>query len=523
MRATWLLRFGVLVGALAQTAAVVSAQDLRPAQTTYSKTEASRYRASYDQNSPTAARNGSQAAVWIDDGEQAKGAIGPQKAGDALAGDRSAAQSKPPLPDGATVPLDLQTALRWTLDHNPNLVSIRQNLAVSAEALEVARRFPTSLNPSVSVQLMPWVFERLPGNGAQRLETLVAVSWSQPIEFGHRREHRTAIARAQYDQTRWNILQAELQTLAQTYRLHQTATYRRQKLEVAERLAAFNGRLVGVLRRRMEANQAPAADVVLAEVESQVAGQTTAAARQEYVAALAALRQQIGNPEYCESAEPVGELRLPEGVSPNGGDALIDVALETQPEIRAVEAQVGSSRAAVCLARADRIPIPSVGPAYERDETGVSFYGMTFSSPIPVLNAGRTLVAQREAEYRRDRVALDQARQRVIAQVKSALVRWDQTRELALRTEERIGPIKAQSARMERLFEADQTDIIKLLQVQQRAIDAENAQLDVLWQSTQAYADLIAAVGITPLIASLPADRAVEEPGIEGAGGDSSR
>ena len=436
----------------------------------------------------------------------------------AASGDPSAAQSKPPLPNGAAVPLDLQTALRWTLDHNPSLVSIRQNLAVSAEALAVARRFPTSLNPSVSVQLMPWVFERLPREGVQRLETLVAVTWSQPIEFGHRREHRTAIARAQYDQTQWSILQAELLTLVQTYRLHQTATYRRQKYEVAERLAAFNRRLVEVLRRRMEANQAPAANVVLAEVESQVAGQTAAAARQEYLAALAELLRQIGNPDFCASAEPVGELRLPEGVSPDGGDALIEVALETQPEIRAAEAQVASSRAAVSLARANRIPIPSVGPAYEKDESGVSFYGMTFSSPIPVLNAGRTLVAQREAEYHRDRVALEQARHRIITQVKAALARWNRAREAVVRIEGQLGPIRAQPGRMERLFDAGQTDILKLLQVEQRTIEAENAQLDLLWQATQAYADLIAGVGITPLIASVPAGRAGEERGGETRG-----
>jgi cobalt-zinc-cadmium efflux system outer membrane protein len=408
------------------------------------------------------------------------------------------------------VPLDLETALRWTLQHNPNLVAVRQNLAVSAAALRVAQRWPTSLNPSVSVDMLPWVFEPAAGGGSNRLQPLVSVTWAQPIELGHRQAFREQIATAQYDQTQWNVLQAELQALVQTYRSHQTAVYRRQKSEVADRLAAFNRHLVDVLRRRMEANQAPAADVVLADVESQGASQKAAAAREEYFSALSALRQQIGNPDYATSAEPVGDLECPEGVTPGGEDALVDVAMRSSPEILLAEAQVGASRAALRLARADRIPIPSVGPHYEKDETGVSFYGITVSTPVPVWNGGRPLVVQRQAEYRRDCVALEQAQRRVTTQVKAALVRWNQAREAVSRTAERLASIKAQSARMERLFEANETDIIKLLQVRQRSIEAEDAYLDVVWQATQAYADLITPVGIAPLIASLAVGHAAE-------------
>ena len=57
---------------------------------------------------------------------------------------------------------------------------------------------------------------------------------------------------------------------------------------------------------------------------------------------------------------------------------------------------------------------------------------------------------------------------------------------------------------MERLYTAGQSDLLKLLQVRQRLIDAENAKLDMLWQATQAYADLLAATGATPLLGALP-------------------
>ena len=44
---------------------------------------------------------------------------------------------------------------------------------------------------------------------------------------------------------------------------------------------------------------------------------------------------------------------------------------------------------------------------------------------------------------------------------------------------------------MERLFEANQADLTQLLQARQRLIQLENAELDALWQATQAQADLL--------------------------------
>jgi len=398
----------------------------------------------------------------------------------------------------AGTPVDLATALELTLVRNPDLVAIRQSLPVSSAAIAVAHRFPTSVNPTVSVDVRPWVFER----SRAPAEADVTVSWNQPIELGHRRAYREAIARAAYSQVQWNVLQAELSALVRTYRLHQTATYRRERLRVAQQLADFNQALVETVQRQMQANQASTADVSMAEVENQATIQQLAGSQQDYVAALTELRQQMGIPEYAGSIEPSGPLSLPEPIAPQDEESLVHTALASRPEIQAAAAQVASSRAAVCLARADRIPIPSVGPVYERDESGTSFYGLVVSSPIPVLNAGGPLVRQREAEYRRDAVALEQTQQRVRAQVKATLVKWNQVQRLVARTQATLPPIQAEAARMERLYKAGQTDLIRLLQVRQRLIQAENAQLDALWQATQAYADLLTALGCTPLVGS---------------------
>lgn len=401
-------------------------------------------------------------------------------------------------------PVDLETALQWTLSRNPDLVAVRQQTDVSAVAVAVARQFPMSVNPSVAVTLRPWAFERNFGQGSQRLGASVSVAWSQPLELG-RRGPRLGMAQAAYDQTHWNILQAELVALVQTYRLHQTATYRREKFRVARQLAEFNAKLLLTVGRQAEAGQATPTDLVLAEVENQSMGQRLRAAQQDYLDAVTDLRKQIGLPEYAGSAVPVGDLRIPDGALPGDEDDLTRIAVESHPEVNAAQAQAANSQAAVCLARAERIPVSSVGPLYERDEAGTSFYGLAVNTPVPVINSGRRLVWQREQEFNRDLVAAEQIRVRTIARVKASLTKWLQVKDLVTQVDASTAAIQVQTQKMERIYAAGQADLLKLLQVRQRLIEAENARLDIVWQATQAYADLLAATGATPLLGAAPA------------------
>ena len=155
----------------------------------------------------------------------------------------------------------------------------------------------------------------------------------------------------------------------QTYRLHQGADLPRRKLAIAQRLADFDVQLVQTLRRQAEANQVGPAEVVLAEVESQAAAQQLETARQEYAVALAELRQQFAAPQAAGRIEPAGALRVPAD-SLLGAKTTAPIGAGEPAGDRHRRGQVGNSRAALCLARADRIPVPSVGPAYEHERNG---------------------------------------------------------------------------------------------------------------------------------------------------------
>ena len=210
----------------------------------------------------------------------------------------------------------------------------------------MARQFPTSLNPNMSVELCPWVFGVSASGGTQLLESRVNVSWAQPIELGSRTAERTAIAHAEYQQTYWTVVQAELLALVETYRAYETAIYRRGKVQVARDLADLNDRLVGVLRRQLEANQVAVANALLAEVENETAQQRVEIARQEYADALAALRQQMGEVQLADSAEPDATLAVPQEM-PVDVETATRIALAGRPEIQSARAAADRSNAAV--------------------------------------------------------------------------------------------------------------------------------------------------------------------------------
>ena len=423
-----------------------------------------------------------------------------------------------PVPGGQSI--SLQQALTGALTSNPDLVALRQGnpALASAEAVEVARKFPVALNPTVFIDYRPITLipngtfgttgpsagtGTKPGSFYHNGQGYLLVALRQPIEWGHQTTHRYGIAKAAFKQVQWQVVQAELTALVQTYRFFQTAAYRREKLRVAEQLANFNEGLLKTLERRLGANQALPADVSLARVESRATRQQARAARQDYITALTDLRNQIGIPEAAAETEPLGEFTLPGNIPPIDEQAMVQAALSCRPDLHAAQAAIEGAGSAVKLARGDRIPTTILGPQYVQDEAGIQYVGLNIVPTLPLLNTGKALVLQREAEQRRAVVNYQQVQQRAVAQVRSAVAKWNGATVLVNDSSGLTRDLADDVASLERLFEAGQTDLTRVQQARQRLIQLENAQLDALWAATQAQADLMLALGVPQMIQGL--------------------
>jgi len=405
-------------------------------------------------------------------------------------------------------PLTMEMALYGALTQNPDLVTLRQTTQVSAEAVEVARHFPVALNPTLWIEARPWSFQPIREHGATlreaRLPGYLYVSLRQPLELGGQQKYRARIAEAAYHQTQWTQVQAELLALVQTYRFFQTAAYRREKTRLARELADFNQQLVGTLEKRLEANQVTPADLALARVEEEASRQLVDAAQMEYATALSDLHNQLGTPETAGRSEPIGEFLVPPFIPEAEEMQYIEMALQSRPEIHAAAAGVDGAKAAIGLARADRIPTPVAGPVYLRDEALIQYYGFVLVMPLPVWNSGRPLVRQREAEYRQAAERLQQSRERTITQVRTALARWNNASKLVQKISGATSGLTRQVDILQRLFDEGQADLNKLLQARQRLIQLENARLDAVWAATQAQSDLLNSLGARSLLGAIP-------------------
>jgi cobalt-zinc-cadmium efflux system outer membrane protein len=422
--------------------------------------------------------------------------------------------STAPLPGGQSI--SLQQALTGALTSNPDLVALRQGnpAQASAEAVEVARHFPVALNPTVFIDYRPITLiprdtfaTATPGIKTGPFyhygQNYLLVALRQPIEWGHQTTHRYGIAKAAYKQVQWQVVQAELTALVQTYRFFQTAAYRREKLRVAEQLADFNESLLATLDRRLKSGQGLPADVALAKVESRATRQQAKAAKQDYVTALTDLRNQIGIPESAAESEPLGEFTLPGNIPPVDEQAMVQAALSSRPDLQATQAAIEGAASAVKLARGDAIPTTIFGPQYVQDEAGIQYVGFNLVPTLPILNSGKPLIRQREAEQRRAVVTYQQAQQRAVSQVRAAVAKWNGATILVNDSSGLTQELTGEVASLERLFEAGQTDLTRVQQARQRLIQLENAQLDALWAATQAQADLMLAVGVPSMIQAL--------------------
>ena len=198
---------------------------------------------------------------------------------------------------------------------------------------------------------------------------------------------------------------------------------------------------------------------------------------------------------------------------------MIETALANRPDIRAARGRRSrGTHAAVNLAKGDRLPTQILGPQYAMDEAGVQYVGLIWVTPLPLLNSGKPLVAQREAEHHRAGVAAAQAQQRAIAQVRAAVARWNGATDLVNDTAGLSEELNKEVGNLERLFELRQTDLTRLMQARQRLIQLDNSRLDAVWAATQAQADLLLALG-TPSLIHAMLNQAESDAGVAPAAG----
>lgn len=439
------------------------------------------------------------------------------------------------LPGG---PVSLAEALRLALGRNPGLVALRRSEGVSEAALQVARTYPH--NPQLGADVRPLTRERGGNNG----DVLVAATLLQELELGGQGRHREATGLAEHEAAAWRVRDAEEKVLSEAARLFFDALHARERTALLESVAALQQETLDVTRRRFDAGLSSGTDIVLARMEAQSARQQADLARDARDAAVAALEQQLGLPPRSELVTSGALERAARSVAPT----FLEDVIGERPDVRAAEADLAASAARARLAAAARVPNLTLGPVYERDESGTTFLGVEAQLPIPIWDTGSPLLRQRRAEEEQSREALRQLRVEASHEASAALARHGRAAALAQRFREDLfgppapGPASAAGAtgapgaveapgapgaaagaggiegdlqRIRDQYEAGQADIVQVFLARSNLLRARQAYLDALHEEALAAVDLTRAAGLSAatLLLDSPPRGASDSPG----------
>lgn len=403
-------------------------------------------------------------------------------------------------------PLTLDQAIATGLNRNPDLVSLRAGEPIARAAFHVAETYPW--NPFVQIQVLP--YGRDPSGDTLGVNHYVWLM--QTLELAHQGRHREAGAAASLNQVRWNIVQAELTNTAQTERLYFSALYQRDLRDLADRAAALNSDLLGVVERRFNAGLATSAELTTAQVSARQARKQASLAAANFQTALLALQRQLNLPAG-QQLTLVGQLQdfdwLPvSGVDSNGAGVSGPIQVSDQvtwrlacerPDVLAAQSGTSAARSAADLARANQVPNFGIGPFYERDEVGVVFAGFRTQMNLPVWDSGRPLTQQRNAEARQQWIAAQQICSRAQVEIQTAMERYERARRLVER--ERAESTDMQPDELETmkdLFEEGQASILAVFATQTSLLQEERTYLDLLNEAAQAAADVTLTAGLPP-------------------------
>ena len=317
-----------------------------------------------------------------------------------------------------------------------------------------------------------------------------------------------------------------MRSVAETTRRYFAVLYRRELHRLTARLAELNAELLGVLQRRFQAGQATAGDVALGEIEARAAWQQTELA----AAALVPRNSTCGS--IWASLRVVVSSSRGTFATGRGGRQMKSwpPVLIVAPRIwgRRRYAPIGKStcwpivvltslprasnlvaaRAQFYLARANRIPNIDVGPSYEQNEDSTEFWGVVTQMVLPTFGSRRAVARQRSADVQQSQVALHQLRRQATLEIGAALNLYDRWRTVA----QQFAPtghenVLGQVQTVEDLFEAGQSDLLRVYAARTRTMQVLIEYLQALDALAQAASNVIQAAAVPPDSLMTPLDR----------------
>jgi len=384
--------------------------------------------------------------------------------------------------------LTLNSAVQWALQHNPALATFRRNGGIAQAAVQIARQYP--FNPII--QDYTWY-----GQGPPVADVINPIfnehTARLDLELRHQGRYRRHMAQAALTRTEWEIAAQELLVAIQVTRAFNTLIYRQDKYRLLEEGMQLTEQVADFTKQLVEQGTLRSADLLLANADLMDARTLLGPGRSVAVVAENDLRRALGM--IGESFQTEGTLE--KGYVPPPANILVQAGLERRPDLHALQFAVREAEQRFKLEVANRWGNPSLGPAFEENETSVTFVGLWMIWQLPVLNTRKGEIRQRQAELARASEALHQGETLMQQDVFTALARLTRAEEVVkVFTAESLPKLRQTREEFDKLYAANQPGVtlVQIIDIRRRLLRARDAYLDALFELSQAQTDLAAAV-----------------------------
>lgn len=387
-------------------------------------------------------------------------------------------------------PLTLQAALTEAVARNPELVALRRQFDVAAARVPQDRFLPA---PTFEAQIWQWPIDTLSPKNAN----MYMFTFGQDIPGFGKRRLREAVAGTDAKLAEADIAVHARQVIDQVKQAYAELFLVRREIEVHHASVDLLRQLADVAQAKYAAGGLSQQDVLKAVLELSRIHDHLIGLEERAGLAEARLNTVLDRPPGA----PVGPLETPrEGVPLPSADALQQLALEQQPELKVARLAIERADAQLALVREEHKPDFSLRGGYflmpgQRDSWSA---GLGVSWPTAPWSRGR--LAAREAEAMAETAAARARVRRVESALRLAVqeayvrVRAAERRAALLRTT--VLPQSRQTLEVSRIaYQADRTSLLAIIDNERVQLDAEVDYFGALSGLEQARADLERAVG----------------------------
>jgi outer membrane protein, heavy metal efflux system len=384
-----------------------------------------------------------------------------------------------PSPSPSVSPISLDEALELARS-NPAITAARLRRAVDRAGIDIARERP---NPEARYEHT----NELPQD---------ALSVAQLVELGGKRGRRIALAEATARTGEAELAQTEAEVTAEVYLAFFGLAAAERRLEVARELAQIAGRAREAARARYEVGDVSRLDVLQADLALYQVENDAAAVEGERAGARAELNALIGR----DVATPTVAAEEVAAAVPDPEGATL-IALQSNTALAVLDRQVAEAQARAALARAQRVPDPTVeGTVTHGAESEFTWgYRAAVAVVVPLFTRHTAAVRQEEASLALTVAQRAAMAQRIRGAVASAAFRAAAARLQYLRYRDDILPRSREvEAMAQESYRAGQTNLVALLQSLQSARELRQKALQAAADFEGALASLRQAMTAPP-------------------------